>query len=1091
MKHRDLVDQLTEAIKIDVEVGDTILAGRFKNKKVKVKSIGKDEHGMPTINGKKVVNFRIPKKVDEMTFTTGDGTIKGAPKVSKVKKMKKKGHTSVPYGSGYKKVKEASCAKKTNMETAAEYRKRCGPRPLGQIPKINESEVKTIHSLLQKFGNSPKDATNMIKKHYKKVSKKFRGQTPRDKTMALIGLSLLGENKAELFKMYTKAMKMMPGSPKQKELIKKITALRKKLKMDEAPRKPRKKGQHRQSSSHSDLYTDENPKGTIHGLKFATVKDATKSVSKIKSSGKSHAHKIQAAVAMEQRAREMGKSAQAAVYRKFINQMKKKTKAKNEIKEQKEIKKVIGVYGGRFQPFGPHHLKTYQWLKTQVDEAYITTSNIKKPPRHPMNFKEKVRHMVKMGVPSNRIVEEKTPYVAKNLLSKFGNDVAVVYIFGKKDAGRLTGGKYFQDYKSNKDNLKGHEENGYIMTAPHVSMNISGVEISGTGIRQLLGSPEFEKNRQKLFKKTFGYFDKGLYNMMTNKFKKLFEMYESILESVTGDVESVDDGPHAIAPGINRYIGRAQKEANKLGFDIVNSLVNVDAYNSQDKLKSHAKKYPNGPVDSVSYGPAGIGEPNSNSVQNLIGTKLWNKWLDHIDRILGDTEFEYTSDLIKSRKIAVKDSGETKKQLKAELEESVQMLVSDLPKRGKELLLMGGAFGHLSHPFEDRDLKFSDFKKIITQGLSGKLDRVQEKLDGMNIMISWKDNRLVSARTKKQLANAGADAQTIQAIKSKFKGRGDIADAFGNALDDLNIAIRGLSEKQKQKVFANGKKFVNLEILYPKASITVPYGLKMLVLHGSIEYDEDGNAIGSSQEDARMLGGMIQQINQDIQNTYTIKSNPILKLPQVKDFSAKQSKFLNRLKKLQSEYGLKDSDKIVEYHRRWWLDFIKTKADSLKYKIPNNVLDGLANRWGLRNKSAFTIPQMKKIENEKFKNWAMKFNSDKYERQFDINMQKFENLILNLGAEILRSMNDLLVVSPNEAAQELRKKLSKAIITLSQSKDIKKLTIFKKFLERLNAIGGIKGIVPSEGIVFTYNDKLYKLTGTFTPMHRILTLLDF
>ena len=250
---------------------------------------------------------------------------------------------------------------------------------------------------------------------------------------------------------------------------------------------------------------------------------------------------------------------------------------------------------------------------------------------------------------------------------------------------------------------------------------------------------------------------------------------------------------------------------------------------------------------------------------------------------------------------------------------------------------MGGAFGHLSHPFEDRDLKFSDFKKIITQGLSGKLDRVQEKLDGMNIMISWKDNRLVSARTKKQLANAGADAQTIQAIKSKFKGRGDIADAFGNALDDLNIAIRGLSEKQKQKVFANGKKFVNLEILYPKASITVPYGLKMLVLHGSIEYDEAGNAIGSSQEDARMLGGMIQQINQDIQNTYTIKSNPILKLPQVKDFSAKQSKFLNRLKKLQSEYGLKDSDKIVEYHRRWWLDFIKTKADSLKYKIPNNV----------------------------------------------------------------------------------------------------------------------------------------------------------
>ena len=1122
MKHKDLVDQLTEAIKIDVEVGDTILAGRFKNKKVKVKSIGKDDHGMPTINGKKVVNFRIPKKVDEMSFTTGDGTIKGAPKVSKVKKMKKKGHSSVPYGSGYKKVKESK--------------------------SIDESEVKTIHNLLQKFGNSSKDATDMIKKHYKKVAQKFKGQSPRDKTMAIIGISLLGEANAvkgsKVSKFITgynltmkgkkykeiefetlgvdnssKMVKLRILSPKNlfgMEIPVKFQTLRRgpflktdtSKKIKEAPRKPRKKGQHRQSSSHSDLYTDENPKGTIHGLKFATVKDATKSVSKIKSSGKSHAHKIQAAVAMEQRAREMGKSSQAAVYRKFINQMKKKTKAKNEIREQKEIKKVIGVYGGRFQPFGPHHLKTYQWLKTKVDEAYVTTSNIKKPPRHPMNFKEKVRHMVKMGVPGNRIVEEKTPYIAKNLLSKFGDDVAVVYIFGKKDAGRLTGGKYFQDYKSNKGNLKGHKENGYIMTAPHVDMNISGVEISGTGIRKLLGSPEFKNNREKLFKKTFGYFDKGLYNMMTNKFGKLFEFYAHLFEnSNLNTAGETDDGPSMFS-SLSAYMTRAEIEAGRLGWELTDILTNTDSYNSQYRDYRKDTEYPKGPVDSVSFGPAGINEPSAQNLSDYVGTELWNKWLDHIDKVLSNQEYEYVDDLAKARKLVVKHSPKTAKQMDAEEPEptdkrgneqhkdleivkEVISLVSDIPKNGRELLLMGGAFGHLSHPFEDRDLKFSDFKKIITQGLSGKLDRVQEKLDGMNIMISWKDNRLVSARTKKQLANAGADAQTIQAIKSKFKGRGDIADAFGNALDDLNIAIRGLSEKQKQKVFANGKKFVNLEILYPKASITVPYGLKMLVLHGSIEYDEAGNAIGSSQEDARMLGGMIQQINQDIQNTYTIKSNPILKLPQVKDFSAKQSKFLNRLKKLQSEYGLKDSDRIVEYHRRWWLDFIKKKADSLKYKIPKNVLDGLANRWGLRNKSAFTIPQMKKIENEKFKNWAMKFNSDKYERQFDINMQKFENLILNLGAEILRSMNDLLVVSPNEAAQELRKKLSKAIITLSQSKDIKKLTIFKKFLERLNAIGGIKGIVPSEGIVFTYNDKLYKLTGTFTPMHRILTLLDF
>ena len=93
-----------------------------------------------------------------------------------------------------------------------------------------------------------------------------------------------------------------------------------------SPRVPRKKGQPAKSKKHSDLYTDENPKGTIKGLKFATVRDAEASVRRIKASGRSHAHKTQAAIAMEQRARAAGKKAAAAVYRKFIESQKRKTK---------------------------------------------------------------------------------------------------------------------------------------------------------------------------------------------------------------------------------------------------------------------------------------------------------------------------------------------------------------------------------------------------------------------------------------------------------------------------------------------------------------------------------------------------------------------------------------------------------------------------------------------------------------------------------------------------------------------------------------------------------------------------------------------
>ena len=116
--------------------------------------------------------------------------------------------------------------------------------------------------------------------------------------------------------------------------------LEKAMKEESNPRIPRKKGQPANSKKHSDLYTDENPKGTIHGLGFKDVATAKASVSKIRNSSRSHAHKIQAAVAMEQRAREMGKTSEAAVYRKFINSMKKKTKKMNEAVSMKDVKKL-------------------------------------------------------------------------------------------------------------------------------------------------------------------------------------------------------------------------------------------------------------------------------------------------------------------------------------------------------------------------------------------------------------------------------------------------------------------------------------------------------------------------------------------------------------------------------------------------------------------------------------------------------------------------------------------------------------------------------------------------------------------------------
>lgn len=54
---------LKEALEIDLNIGDIVLGGRFKNRREIVKTLSKDSLGQYTINGKKLLNFRIEKNL--------------------------------------------------------------------------------------------------------------------------------------------------------------------------------------------------------------------------------------------------------------------------------------------------------------------------------------------------------------------------------------------------------------------------------------------------------------------------------------------------------------------------------------------------------------------------------------------------------------------------------------------------------------------------------------------------------------------------------------------------------------------------------------------------------------------------------------------------------------------------------------------------------------------------------------------------------------------------------------------------------------------------------------------------------------------
>jgi len=987
------------------------------------------------------------------------------------------------------------------------------------------------------------------------------------------------------------------------------------------------------------------------------------------------------------------------------------------ILEANGIKKVIGIYGGRFQPFGPHHYKTYKWLQSKVDEAYITTSNIKKPPRHPMNFKEKVRHMTKMGVKSKYIIEEKSPYVAKNLAKKYDKDTtAFVYVFGAKDAGRL-GGKYFQDYKKSKGNINGYEENGYYLVAPHVSISVGGKEVSGTTMRELLGSDKFDdKQRAKLFKKMFGYFDKGVFQMMVNKFKKLFEMNESLPNKVTdkfkklkskpesetgkdfekhhtyhsgphmkgksaeddtydwddekddnegglqkdkdtskrgwepveednvvtwdntkpkpknpkhfdkkdrdllhdmslekaikklkipqklmkgnkqklinylttnpqvvtqllrlateeitediklpinigdtvrmgkfknkkvviktmdwnekgdllingrpalkfriekskeideflihtdmskllevsnttnaGGIQGVDSGPSLMFKNAEHYKGRGNEEAEKLGWTVINYILQNDSDDLPPSEYEMLDGWPLGPHNSVSYLPAGIGTGTTpNNQENLTGKKGYDKWFRAMKTKAEEVGYELMKFSKKDkdiRKQIAKDTVDTiKQQEKEEIEENV--FTKDWWK--KELLNEGGAYGHMAHPFDDKDLTFGDLKKIIEDGLGGTLSRedgVTEKLDGQNIMISWKDGKLIAARNKGHIKNGGKTALDTKGIISKFKGRGDIKDAFVFAMKDLGKAIKSLSDKQKEKIFNNGYNFMNLEVMWPKSENVVNYDKAELVFHGALIYDDNGKVKGEVKGSGRILAGMIKQRNQNIQKKYKIGKPVFLDVPKHQDFGNMKSKFIGKLNKLKNQYALKDNDTLALYHQSYWEEYIYNAAQQFNYDITDDILENLTKRWAFFDKS-YKIPTIKKDlkDESKFLEWVLKTDKENHTKMVKENMKPFEELFFGVGAEILKNVKGFMAANPKKSVQSIRKKLNTSIENVIASGDKKKLNTLKLQLDKLNKIGGVDAIVPSEGIVFKYKGKTYKFTGAFAPVNQITGLIYF
>jgi hypothetical protein len=205
-----------------------------------------------------------------------------------------------------------------------------------------------------------------------------------------------------------------------------------------------------------------------------------------------------------------------------------------------------------------------------------------------------------------------------------------------------------------------------------------------------------------------------------------------------------------------------------------------------------------------------------------------------------------------------------------------------------------------------------------------------------------------------------------------------------------------------------------------------------------------------------------------------------------------KSKFIGELNKLRNQYGLKDNDTLGLYHQSYWEEYIYNASQQFGYDISDDILENLTKRWAFFDKS-YKIPTIRKeLKDEpEFLEWVLKTDKENHAKIVKENMKPFEELFFGVGAEILKNVKGFMAANPKKSIQGVVKRLDKAIADVRSGGDLKKLNKLKAQLEKLNAIGGTKAIVPSEGLVFKYKGKTYKFTGAFAPVNQISGLISF
>lgn len=392
---------------------------------------------------------------------------------------------------------------------------------------------------------------------------------------------------------------------------------------------------------------------------------------------------------------------------------------------------------------------------------------------------------------------------------------------------------------------------------------------------------------------------------------------------------------------------------------------------------------------------------------------------------------------------------------------------------------MAGSAGHILSPWEDTDLTFGQIREMITRALRGTLDNPSEKLDGQNIMATYKNGHVYIARTPKQVRNNGAEAIRWDLIGDYMKTP-ESREAYSTAAEDLQTVFFPIEEEILQEFFDGGKYWLNMELLTPLMENIIPYGKSQLRIHNI--QTEDG--VVDREDLFYPLFELILLAQKEIKHTFEVgRTNRV----SFRVMNPEEYSYLKDLDFLMEGLNLVEGNTLKDFLAiEFWefIDFEFSKTGEEDFELRK----GLIRRWAYSDKST-NITKLLSGRNPKLVEWVKEIDPEIEDKRTEF-LEPIIELFSKVGFMVLANLWDIASSDPEKSRKSIIAKAQDAINKMKEYRG-EKSKFLKVQYERFLRAGGSSSVSPIEGIVFEFDGKLYKLTGSYLPLLKIISFFRF